>query len=95
MVASLEEYLKQLISSGLMSAEEVHSLRASLPTESFRIGDAEMLTRELVRRRILTPYQATAIYQGKAKGLVLGNYVVLDKLGQGAWGLFTKASTGG
>jgi hypothetical protein len=45
--------------------------------------DSEQVARELVRLKKLTAYQVQQIYQGKGKNLVLGNYVVLDKLGQG------------
>ena len=31
------------------------------------------------------------LLQGKVKGLVLGNYVVLDKLGQGGMGMVLQA----
>ena len=40
---------------------------------------------------MLTPYQAGAVLQKKTKGLVLGNYVVLDKLGAGGGGMVFKA----
>ncbi|MHC4406938.1 MAG: hypothetical protein ACYTG0_45560, partial [Planctomycetota bacterium] len=36
------------------------------------------LARELIRIGRLTKYQAGRAYRGKTKGLVLGDYVVLD-----------------
>lgn len=45
----------------------------------------------MVRRKQLTAFQAQQIYQCKAKHLVMGNYVVLDKLGQGGMGMVLKA----
>jgi len=53
--------------------------------------DAEALARQLVQAKKLTKYQAQALYQGKSKGLIFGEYVVLDKLGQGGMGLVLKA----
>ena len=44
-----------------------------------------------MKQNKLTAYQAQQVYAGKAKSLVLGNYVVLDKLGQGGMGMVLKA----
>jgi len=87
--ASAEQFLKGLIGSGLMLAEEVQAFvaRLSLPQQR----DARLLAQEFVRQGKLTKYQAIMLYQGKSKGLVLGNYAVLDKLGQGGMGLVFKA----
>ncbi|HEY2249966.1 MAG TPA: protein kinase, partial [Planctomycetaceae bacterium] len=52
---------------------------------------AEELAKELVRKGKLTKYQAEQIYKGKGKSLVLGNYVLQDKIGQGGMGAVFKA----
>jgi serine/threonine protein kinase len=45
----------------------------------------------LYRTGKLTKYQVQAVYEGKTKGLVFGQYVVLDKLGAGGMGVVLKA----
>jgi hypothetical protein len=79
-----------------MSAAEVSTFQDSLPPEK-RPKDGETLARELVRANKLTKYQAQAVYGGNVKGLVFGQYVVLDKLGEGGMGVVLEgpASTDG
>ena len=45
----------------------------------------------MYRRGKLTKFQAQAVYQGKTRGLVIGNYVVLDSIGRGGMGHVYKA----
>jgi serine/threonine protein kinase len=54
-------------------------------------GDVAALARVLVRAGKLTPYQAGAVVQGKARGLVIGRYLVLDRLGVGGMGVVFRA----
>lgn len=87
MPAALDQFTKRLLQSGLLSATEIQAV-VDGPAKP---ADSEQLARELVRLKRLTAYQAQQIYQGKGKSLVLGNYVILDKLGQGGMGLVLKA----
>jgi len=41
---------------------------------------------ELVRRRLLTPFQAKMLLAGRSRGFVLGDYVIRDQIGQGGMG---------
>ncbi|MBL8795821.1 MAG: protein kinase [Planctomycetia bacterium] len=49
------------------------------------------LAKELIRRGWLTLWQARLLLQGRAAGLVLGEYVLLDLLGEGGNGQVFKA----
>src|SRR6185369_6404495 len=90
MAMFVDDFAAQVAASGLLSAEEVAAFRERLPEEK-RQGDAQEFAKEMVRQKLLTNYQASAIYSGKAATLVLGKYLVLDKLGQGGMGMVFKA----
>jgi serine/threonine protein kinase/formylglycine-generating enzyme required for sulfatase activity len=90
MAVNLEQFIKCLEDIELMSRADVQTVIDAVPAP-VRPQDAEQLARELVRQKKLSEYQAKQIYAGVGRGLVLGNYVVLDLLGQGGVGMVLKA----
>ena len=90
MTLTLVQFIENLAESGLMTAAEIAAFQDGLPAER-QACDAQGLAKELVAAHRLTKYQAASVYQGKIKGLILGDYVVLDKLGQGGMGIVLKA----
>src|SRR6185369_15872591 len=90
MALSVDEFVKMVVASGLLSADELRAVRSEMKDEKQRT-DVQEFVRELVRQKKITAYQATNVFQGKATALFLGSYVVLDKLGQGGMGMVFKA----
>ncbi|MCB9940026.1 MAG: protein kinase [Planctomycetaceae bacterium] len=86
---AMQQLMADLSSTGLLTAEEVSEVVQSLPVD--RRGDTQELAKALVRSGKLTKFQATAVYQGKTRGLVFGEYVVLDKIGAGGMGMVYRA----
>ena len=90
MSVPIDEFIATLTESGLMAQEEVDEFLAGV-SEQEKPEDGEQLAKLLYRSEKLTKFQTQCIYQGKTKGLVLGNYVVLDKIGKGGMGHVYKA----
>ena len=90
MPLSVEQFHQRITASGVMSEEELREWFATISVEQ-RPSDGEAMARELVRQKKLTKFQAEQIYLGKGASLTLGNYVILDKLGQGGMGMVLKA----
>jgi serine/threonine protein kinase len=90
MSITLEQFIRSLTDSGILSLEEIdafhHDLNDGRPQD-----DAREVCQELVRRNVLTGYQFDVLYEGSGDPLLLGDYVVLDKIGQGGMGVVFKA----
>src|SRR5262245_30420676 len=83
--ATLFQHLQQC---DLLDAARIEEL-AALPESKEK--DPRALGRILLRRGLLTRYQINQLAQGRGKELIVGPYVILDRLGEGAMGQVFQA----
>ena len=82
-----ETFLANLRQSGLVSDEQLAAVADRLP-ETHR---GRVLARALVRLGLLTKFQAERLLIGRTQGFFLGQYRILDQIGQGGMGRVFKA----
>ncbi len=79
---TLRDFVSKIAASGVLGAEELSRIEAT---------DAGDLARKLIGRARLTRFQLKQIVSEEAPQLVLGNYVILDRIGAGGMGEVYKA----
>ena len=87
MALPLETVVKQLTDSGIIAPGKLDDF---VPPNASPI-DGEALLRELHKQKLLTKFQAQQVAANRAKALILGNYLLIDKIGVGGMGQVFKA----
>ena len=87
---SSADFLATMERSGILSETGLQEVRDCL-VQDRQLQDSSVLAERLVKQGRLTEFQARRLLVGKAKSLVFGRYVLLDRLGIGAMGRVFKA----
>src|SRR5687767_5437843 len=90
---SVQQFVKHLTESGIVSRDEVGNLLNTISEEGVPVADdadSQALAAELLRQQKITEYQVQHLAEGP-QGLMLGSYLVLDEIGSGGMGRVYKA----
>ena len=90
MALTADQFAKALIAAGLSSADEIKTFWNSLPSGG-RPKDGETFAKVLIEREKLNQFQAQELLSGSQTPLVLGDYVLLRKIGAGGMGQVFQA----
>ncbi|MCR4412944.1 MAG: serine/threonine protein kinase, partial [Thermoguttaceae bacterium] len=90
MAHSTDEFVHSLSASGLVRAEEITTLLERCPAGP-NVATPQELLAQLVQAGKLTEFQARTVAEGRTASLLLGNYILLDRLGEGGMGQVFKA----
>lgn len=90
MPQTVDQFAKSLIAAGLATADEIKALWGTIPAGQ-RPKDGETFSKLLVARQKLTEFQAQELLSNSPTPLVLGDYVLLSKIGAGGMGQVFKA----
>ena len=86
-VATISKFVDGVLRTQLLDAEQGDELQRLQSS----VGNTRQLAQELLRRDWLTAYQVNQIIKGNGGGLILGPFILLERIGEGGMGQVFKA----
>ncbi len=84
------DLLPVIRSSGILSEKQLAEIKSKILRGDYPL-DSMALAECLIRDEILSSYQARRFLSNRPHGLIVGRYIILDRIGSGSMGRVYKA----
>ena len=88
---TIEQMARTLEAAGVVSGRELSAARAEIQNGDEEFGSVQDFVKVLKNRKALTEFQAAELSGGSADRVVIGSYVLVDRIASGGMGVVFRA----